>query len=1142
MERGRHSVDLPISRTLVALRRVRSLRDPTTNSMSRISAFTSNLDWETQSCNAGWNGVGKESHFDEGDRECRLRSVEALFEGDGRRRIDGAHQVGTSTAARISRNGSLRRQVDAESNASVSSHEGRRDDKVLVQENRLKYNKEFNVRSKKLEAKELKEILYSNNDTGSCSTALRSNLGSPCYSLDQEVCHSPSLSALENYPSDPRRLECNRMVNALDGLAEEVKHVSSQCSPLSECQSNGFEQRKVRMDYSKHVKPWGHSEEDFECEDELACCCSTRTMRFSNRFFPHLCRCGLPSNQVRCSRRKSSKLYKSNNINFHKASMSDNSSPSVPLLRSTGEDIRHLRAECINGCFCRHENLAFEDADDRCSVQHSEGTRASTYQNQETSLCSVDDAKCLSQKFRPKSFDDLVGQNLVVQSLKNAVLKGKVAPFYLFEGPHGTGKTSTARVFSTALNCLSTEDLRPCGFCLECIAFLSGQSVDIKEIDFGRAKHMFMLKSLVKHATIHSPATSRYSIFILNECHLLQGELWASLLKCMEKLPRYVVFIFITADPDKLPRAALSRCQRYHFSKIKPKEILSRLCRLCVQENMDFDKSALEYVAGKSNGSLQDAEAMLEQLTLLGQRITVPLVLELTGVISDDELFDLLDMALSADTCNTVRRARELMRSRVDPMALVSQLANLIMDILAGWRQWRISGISRKFFKSHSLTEVELQRLRHSLKILSEAEKQLRMSKNQTTWLTVALLQFGNMEPSLPLNLDNPWASQGSPELRDDNFSCASFPVDSSRNSLVHVMDIHEPYWLELQNDKSGTLDAVWRKTLANLQSRTLKDFLEREGQLSSLCIDKGLGIAELQFRHPEQVLRAEKSQKHIKNSLRGVLGCDMEVRINLIPVSYPESSVEVQQSYRSKPGNKGPSANENYLNSPLSHQQPKTSRRKHKSKLSEVNVCHFFPCMRKQDSKNMQEVALHPKEIYSPDNLGRNAAVEDAAKNQKIGNGDAASVCVLENACLKQVKHRDFQYQALATPKIHKSCFPVVIRFRRRLHASDNVQTVDLKTNVHEELEHSDPREASFKAYICTDDSCVSSSNPCSQSTFNNKFNNQDKSSKCSRTAFKFHCWKAPKFCIKKIWKKRRQRQWKSRLIRWVLHCTAED
>ncbi|CAN6464360.1 unnamed protein product [Victoria cruziana] len=1121
MERGRHSVDLPISRTLVALRRVRSLRDPTTNSMSR---FSNNLDWETQSCSAGWDGVGKESHYEEGVRDCRFPSVEKFFEDDerlrGRRVIDGARQIGTSTTLGISRNGSLRRQVEAESNASVSSHEGRFDDKVLVQESRLKYNKELSGRSKNLEAKELKEILYSNNDTGSCSTVNRSNLGSPCYSLDREICHSPSLSALENYTSDPRRLECNKMVKALDGLAEDVKHVSSQCSPLSECQSNGFEQRKARTGCSKYVKPWQHNEDDFECEDELACCCSTRTMRFGNRFFPHLCRCGLPSTQVRCSSRRSPKLYRGANINLHKASMSDSSSPSAPLLRSAGEDIRHLRAECTNGCFCSHENLAFQDADDHCSVQDSEGTTlglASTCQNREVSLRSDDDAKSLSQKFRPKSFDDLVGQSLVVQSLKNAVLKGKIVPFYLFQGPHGTGKTSTARVFSTALNCLSTEDIRPCGFCLECIAFLSGQSVDIKEIDFGRAKHMYMFKSFVKHAAIHSPATSRYRIFILNECHLLQRELWASLLKCMEKLPRYVVFIFITADPDKLPRAALSRCQRYHFSKLKSKEIVSRLCRLCVQENIDFDKAALEYIAGKSSGSLQDAEAMLEQLALLSQRITVPLVLELTGVISDDELFDLLDMALSADTCNTVRRARELMRSRVDPMALVSQLANLVMDILAGWRQWRTSGISRNFFKSHSLTEVELQRLRHSLKVLSEAEKQLRMSKNQATWLTVALLQFGNMEPSLPQNPDRPWASQGSPELREDNFSCASFPVDSSRNSLVHVMDIHEPYWLELQNDKSGKLDAIWKKTLANLQSRTLKDFLESEGQLSSLCIDKGLGIAELQFHHPEQVLRAEKSQKHIKNALSGVLGCDMEVRINLNPVSYPESSAEVQQSYQSKPGNKGPSADENYLNPSLSHRKKTTGSRKHINRLSEVNVYHFFPCLRKPYSKSPRDVALHTKEIYSIDNLCRDASGKDAVKYQKVANGDAESVSV-QNLQLEQVKRHGIQYQALATPKVHRSCFPVVIKLRRRPHASDNVQTMDLKSNVHEVFQHSDPREASFKAYICTDDPRVLSSNPCFQSSFRNKSNDQDGSGKCSRTMFKFHCWKAPKFRIKKV------------------------
>ncbi|KAF2293238.1 hypothetical protein GH714_040594 [Hevea brasiliensis] len=161
---------------------------------------------------------------------------------------------------------------------------------------------------------------------------------------------------------------------------------------------------------------------------------------------------------------------------------------------------------------------------------------------------------------------------------------------------------------------------------------------------------------------------------------------------------------------------------------------------------------ALDFIAARSNGSLRDAEMMLDQLSLLGKRITMSLAYELIGVVSDDELLDLLDLALSSDTSNTVIRARDLMRSRIDPMQLVTQLANLIMDILAGKCQEDTSEVRRKFSRRHA-SEMDMQRLSHALKILSETEKQLRMSKNQSTWLTVALLQLSSLEsPSLDAN------------------------------------------------------------------------------------------------------------------------------------------------------------------------------------------------------------------------------------------------------------------------------------------------------------------------------------------------------------------------------------------------------
>jgi DNA polymerase III subunit gamma/tau len=336
--------------------------------------------------------------------------------------------------------------------------------------------------------------------------------------------------------------------------------------------------------------------------------------------------------------------------------------------------------------------------------------------------------RSLSQKFRPKSFDELVGQGVVARSLLGAISRGRITSLYLFHGPRGTGKTSASKIFAAALNCLSHEEYKPCGLCRECYVFFSGRSQDVKEVDSVRINQTKRIRSLIKDASM-PPISSRFKVFIVDECHLLHGETWAIVLNSLENLSENVVFVMITPELDMLPKSAVTRSQKYHFPKIKEADIAGRLRNICVEEALDFDQVALDFIATKSSGSLRDAEIMLDQLSLLGKRITMTMVHELVsdffsyeyllhisshqinrnghvivqiGVVSDDELLGLLDLALSSDTSSTVIRARELMRSRIDPMQLVSQLANLIMDVLAGKCKDDSSEVRRKFSRKHS--------------------------------------------------------------------------------------------------------------------------------------------------------------------------------------------------------------------------------------------------------------------------------------------------------------------------------------------------------------------------------------------------------------------------------------------------------
>ncbi|KAL6992368.1 hypothetical protein U1Q18_010476 [Sarracenia purpurea var. burkii] len=276
----------------------------------------------------------------------------------------------------------------------------------------------------------------------------------------------------------------------------------------------------------------------------------------------------------------------------------------------------------------------------------------------------------LTQKYMPRTFKDLVGQNFVAQAISNAVAKRKVGLLYVFYGPHGTGKTSCARIFARALNCQSLERPKPCGFCSSCAAYDMGKSQNIREVgpvsNFEFESIMDLLDNMI---VSHLP--SQYRVFIFDDCDTLHPDSWSAISKFIDQTPRRVVFILVSSSLDLLPHIIISRCQKFLFPKLKDADIINALQLIATKEDLDIEKDALKIIASRSDGSLRDAEMTLEQLSLLGQRISVPLVRELVGLIADEKLVELLDSALSADTVSTVKNLREIMGSGVEPLALM---------------------------------------------------------------------------------------------------------------------------------------------------------------------------------------------------------------------------------------------------------------------------------------------------------------------------------------------------------------------------------------------------------------------------------------------------------------------------------------
>lgn len=804
MEGRRHSVDVPISKTLVALRRVKSLRDPTTNSISKFSTMVDKLNWETNSSNAITLGFEnrQEVGYNEGSSALGQNGIVLyanLEENAGDRDVNC--NVGNFSSQLV-----LPRKESCNGNVVMSN---------IRQPNEIERGN--NSSSKRLG--------HSYRDHGMAMTSTTPSNAWEEGNGSSKASNEGAVQAKDVvYYATKKNCKHKKHKRSSRTAAGDV---------LSRVGSPYFSVSDAPIESSNHViSLYGNEDVDNVESDHGGCGISS-------------CWLGTPK--------------------FRGSSPFTHMEEQPLLSAGIGETLLALQRRNS-----RRDNNGI--------ASHSVSPRN------------------LSQKFRPKSFSEMVGQNVVSRSLLNAISSGRINPFYLFHGPRGTGKTCASRIFAAALNCLSPDAERPCGLCRDCVLYFSGRSRDVKEVDSLKINKMERVRLLVKNA-VSPPVSSKFKIFIIDECHLLREETWTSILNHLEEPSRHVIFIMITPDLDKLPRSAVSRSQKYHFSKIKEVDISNTLQEICEDEGIDINQDALDFIACKSNGSLRDGEIMLEQLSLLGKRITMPLVYELIGAVSDDELLELLHLALSSDTSNTVKRARELMRSRIDPMQLVSQLANLIMDILAGKCQRSASEVKDRLFSGH-ISEAEKQQLSHALKVLSETEKQLRMSKNQTTWLTAALLQLSSVGPSLDAK-DGNLCLRTVYEQDPDGHLCST---SSTSESLKHLTscacESMESCQRGMQDDKE-TLASIWYRATEMCGSNSLTNFLRR-GKLSSICLKQGLAIAELEFYCPKDISKAEKSWKLIANALQRTLCCNVEIRINLVPGWFPKKYSRMKRlSYR---------------------------------------------------------------------------------------------------------------------------------------------------------------------------------------------------------------------------------------------------
>ena len=352
-----------------------------------------------------------------------------------------------------------------------------------------------------------------------------------------------------------------------------------------------------------------------------------------------------------------------------------------------------------------------------------------------------------ARKYRPKRFQDVVGQGHVSQTLKNALQNDHLAHAFLFCGPRGVGKTTCARILAKVLNCQNvTDDFEPCDTCQACQTFNENASFNITELDAASNNSVEHIRALIEQVRFQ-PQQGKYKVFIIDEVHMLSQQAFNAFLKTLEEPPSYAIFILATTEKHKIIPTILSRCQIFDFKRIQVAEMIDHLLAICEQEGIEANRDALHIIATKADGALRDALSIFDRVvSFSGKQIKYEDVIENLNVLDYDYYFKMLDSLLQEDVTGTLNQFDQIQRKGFDGDIFMNGLAEHMRNILVSKDSETLSllevseGLRERY--QQQAQQAPLSFLVSALDLANECDLQYKMAKNKRLHVEMALIKM----------------------------------------------------------------------------------------------------------------------------------------------------------------------------------------------------------------------------------------------------------------------------------------------------------------------------------------------------------------------------------------------------------------